>query len=128
MRALNGEVWFKLDRATAGGISAVNNARISMKRVAANLALAASLCPTWLQTCMFAWDGKPPAQDELDAYLDFVGSLAARGIAIEGVLLYGLARPPMQPEAVRLAVLPRSWMERFARDIEARGVTAKLAL
>lgn len=127
MRNLNGEVWFKLDRATTRGIGAVNNTRISMKRVAANLALSVSLCPTWLQTCMFAWDGKPPVQDELDAYLEFVGSLASRGVAIEGVLLYGLARPPLQPEAARLTALPRSWMERFARAIEARGVPVKLA-
>lgn len=127
MRDLNGEVWFKLDRATARGISAVNGARISMKRVTENLARAASLCPTWLQTCMFARDGKPPARAELDAYLEFVGSLAARGIAIKGVLLYGLARQPMQPEAARLTALPHAWMERFARQTEARGVAVRLA-
>jgi wyosine [tRNA(Phe)-imidazoG37] synthetase (radical SAM superfamily) len=120
-----GEVWFKLDRAAAAGMAEVNNVRSSMKRVADNIALSASLCRTWLQTCLFAWEGQPPGDRELDAYLEFVGNLAAAGVKIEGVLLYSVARPSLQPEAARITALPMSWMEGFARKISACGVPAR---
>jgi wyosine [tRNA(Phe)-imidazoG37] synthetase (radical SAM superfamily) len=125
--AAHGEVWFKLDRATPGGIGRVNNVNLSLKQIRANLAIAAGLCPTWLQTCMFAWDGLPPTDEELEAYLNFVGTLADAGIRIEGVLLYGVARPSQQPEAARISALPASWIEQFARAVNARGVRTRPA-
>jgi wyosine [tRNA(Phe)-imidazoG37] synthetase (radical SAM superfamily) len=122
-----GEVWFKLDRATPEGIRQTNSVQLSMKQVAGNLALAASMCTTWLQTCVFALDGRPPPDQELDAYLEFVGALAKSATRIEGVLLYGVARPSLQPEAARISALPPSWLEEFARRINARGVRTRLA-
>jgi wyosine [tRNA(Phe)-imidazoG37] synthetase (radical SAM superfamily) len=122
-----GEVWFKLDRATPEGMVEINNARMSMKRVAENIALSATLCSTWLQTCLFSLDGQPPAERELAAYLDFVGGLARRDVKIAGVLLYTVARPSLQPEAARIEPLPAPWMEEFARRISARGVPVRPA-
>ena len=45
LRALNGEVWFKLDSATRQGRQRINDTRSGMKQVARNLALAAKACP-----------------------------------------------------------------------------------
>lgn len=125
-QALGGELWFKLDRATAKGLRRINGAAISPERVLANLELAASICPVWLQTCLFALDGTPPAQTEQQAYLEFLRQAIARAIPIQGVLLYGLARPSMQPEAKRLEALPLAWMEAFAGQIRALGFQVKL--
>ncbi|MBI5938778.1 MAG: radical SAM protein [Betaproteobacteria bacterium] len=128
MSALDGEVWFKLDRATREGIRLVNNAELEPGRVYANLKTAALLCPTWLQTCMFALDGKPPSQAEIDAYLDLLARAKAEGLPLLGVLLYGLARPSLQAEAPRLANLPEAWLADFGRRIQARsGFTVKLS-
>jgi wyosine [tRNA(Phe)-imidazoG37] synthetase (radical SAM superfamily) len=126
MARLNGEVWFKLDRATAEGILKVNHTRLSLGALRENLRSSAALCPTWLQTCVFAMDGEPPPAKERQAYLDFIAQLQADGTPVRGVLLYGLARPSMQPEASRLSPLPREWMSKFAREIEAHGLVVKL--
>jgi wyosine [tRNA(Phe)-imidazoG37] synthetase (radical SAM superfamily) len=128
MAALNGEVWFKLDSATPEGAWLINGTRISLARTYDHLCTAAALCPTLLQTCVFARDGKPPGEVEQEAYLAFIARLVKERVPIKGVLLYGLARPSMQPEAERLLALPLSWMEQFAAEIEARGIPAKLSL
>jgi len=126
MAELEGEVWFKLDRATEQGIRKVNGSRITLARAQANLTAAAALCPTWLQTCMFAEDGHPPDETELKTYLEFVADTLRQGVPLRGVLLYGLARQPMQKGAERLSALPREWMEDFARRIAGLGLEVKV--
>ena len=126
MARLGGEVWFKLDSATADGRRRINGTRQTVPKMRENLCAAAKLCPTWLQTCVFALDGLPPADAEQEAYLSFIGGLRSEDVPLRGVLLYGLARPSMQPEAARLSALPREWMSSFAAKIEARGLAVKL--
>lgn len=127
MAKLNGAVWFKLDRASAAGMASVNDTQANMDKVDEHLVTAISLCQTWLQTCWFAIDGVPPSpQDEKD-YLSFVASVLRRGHALQGVLLYGLARPSMQAEAPRLSALPKEKLEEFAERIRGLGVTVKVS-
>jgi wyosine [tRNA(Phe)-imidazoG37] synthetase (radical SAM superfamily) len=123
---LGGEVWFKVDSATAEGIRLVNNVKLSPEAVRRHLEICANLCPTRIQTCLFAYDGAPPAETEQQAYLDFLAELRRRGIPVEGVLLYGLARPSMQAEASRLSALPGAWLDEMARRIEAVGMKVKV--
>ncbi len=127
MAALNGEVWYKLDSATEAGRRRINGTRMASARVQENIALAASLCPTWLQTCMFALDGQAPTAVEQQAYLMFVEALRLQRVPLQGVLLYSLARPPMQAEAPRLSALQADWMGAFAEKIENLGVAVKLS-
>lgn len=126
MAELNGEVWFKLDSVTREGRLRINSTRISVKRMRENLQLAAFLCSTWLQTCIFEIDGKPPAAIESAAYLKFTEELLREGVPLKGVLLYGLARPSMQPEATRLTKINQEWMEAFCARIRTLGLTVKL--
>lgn len=127
MRALNGEVWFKLDSATEAGMRRINSTRIGLKRVQVNLAIAARSCPTWIQTCVLAIDGEPPSVEEQRAYLRFLREQRESGLPVQGVLLYGLARESHQPEARRLSRLPARWLERYAEHIRALGITVKAA-
>lgn len=127
MAALNGEVWFKFDRATASGMRSINQTRISPDRQFERLAVAAHLCPTWLQTCMFALDGAQPSDAEQAAYLSAVERIRMQQIPLQGVLLYGLARPSMQPQASRLSALPAAWLEAFAEKIRAAGLPVKVS-
>lgn len=126
MAGLGGEVWFKLDSATANGMRRINSTRQTIEKVHDNLRMAALLCPTWLQTCVFEFDGQPPADIEREAYLKFISRLRAEKVPLQGVLLYGLARPSMQPEAARLSALSQEWMLNFAAEIEEQGVAVKL--
>lgn len=127
MARVRGEVWFKLDSATEAGRARINGWRADDERMFANLADCAARCPTWLQTCMFAWNGVPPSRAERDAYLAFVRRVRAEGVPVRGVLLYSLARPSHQPEAAELAALSAEWLEEFAAEIRAQGLDVKVS-
>ena len=122
----NGEVWFKLDSVTNAGMRRINNANITMRTVGKNLTTCAGLCPTWIQTCVFALDGEPPSTEEQEHYLDFLATTLAAGVKLKGVLLYGIARPSLQPEAPRLSRLPLAWLEQYAARISAAGLEVKI--
>lgn len=125
---LQGEVWFKLDSATDTGIKQINNAGYGISNARRNLELAANFCPTWLQTCVFALDGDPIPQRERNAYINFIKDLMEQQVPLKGVLLYGLARPSLQPEAPRLSALPVDWLEAYAAEIRASGVSVKVSI
>jgi wyosine [tRNA(Phe)-imidazoG37] synthetase (radical SAM superfamily) len=126
LAGMNGEVWFKVDRATEAGMRRINSTRTSMSRVRANLAVAASLCRTWVQTCMFAIEGEAPDEAEQAAYMGFLKACLDDGIALNGVLLYGLARTSFQPEASKLSPLPAGWLETFAQRIRTLGIVVRV--
>ena len=126
MASMNGEVWFKLDSATREGRLRINNTRMSLKQVRENITLAASLCPTWIQTCVLQINGEPPTDKEYNAYLKFISSLLQDNVPLKGVLLYGIARPSLQPEAAQLSKVTEAWVKAFSRKIIALGLTVKL--
>ena len=129
MAQLNGEVWFKLDRASEGGMALINDTKMTMDKVQQNLAIAIACCPnTWLQTCWFALDNKAPLAQDEDDYVDFLKGLLRGGISPQGVLLYGLARPSMQKEGSRLSALSSGQMESFAARIRMLGVDVRLSV
>ncbi len=127
MAGLGGEVWFKLDRATSEGMRLVNDTALEPEQHYQRLKKVAALCPTWIQTCMFALDGAPPPEPEIDAYLALLARARSESVPLRGVLLYGLARPSLQAEAPRLAPLPEEWMRALSRRIEALGLSVRLA-
>ena len=127
MAELNGEVWFKLDSVTQTGRLRINNTRASLQRMRENLQTAASLCPTWLQTCVFKLKGVHPDIHETDAYISFVRTLLQEGTRIQGVLLYTLARPALQPESSDLSKVDPDWIKTFADKIQMLGIPVKTA-
>jgi hypothetical protein len=128
MAEINGEVWFKLDRASEAGMQRINDTRTSMSKVRDNLAAAIALCPTWLQTCWFALDSEPPSQQDKCDYLEFVSALLRDGFKPQGVLLYSLARPSLQAEAHRLSALPAADLQAFAERIGKLGLPVKVSI
>ncbi len=121
-----GQVWFKLDRATDAGIEEVNSSRIGIRRTLANLATCARLAPTWIQTCLFARNGRPPDERELEAYVAALADLVRSAIPLEGVLLYGIERASHQPEAPELSKLSAKWLTAFAARVEATGLCVRV--
>jgi len=126
MAKLNGEVWFKLDRASDAGMLLVNDTRTGMNKVRSNLVASISSCRTWLQTCWFVLDGAAPSRQEEDDYLEFIATLLDDGHRPQGVLLYSLARPSMQAEAPRLSALPEKQLLSFADRIGKLGLPVKV--
>ena len=117
-----GEVWFKLDAGRAEGITRINGVRLSPRTVARNLAACAALCPTWVQRCVFRWDGQPPEAAELDAWLELLDSVSTQSGMLKGVLLYGVARPSLQPGAEHLSSLSAEEFAAIAARIEGKGL------
>lgn len=57
---LDGEVWFKIDRASETGIEQINGIRLTPEKIREALIQCAELAPTWIQTCYFAFDAMRP--------------------------------------------------------------------
>ncbi len=127
MAEVGGRVWFKLDSATQEGAARINSNTASVAERLRRLNEISRLCPTWIQTCMFARDGQPPSLVEREAYVAAVGQLLSDGAPLEGVLLYGLARPSMQPEAPTLSRLDAAWLEAFATEIRSLGIAVNVS-
>ncbi len=124
--ALGGEIWFKLDSATTEGVRRINQAHRSLAKTLHHLEICTHRCPTWIQTCFFAWDGQPPDEREQQAYLDALRTIRQWDRSVKGVLLYGLARPSMQPEALRLSALPLAWLAAMGEQIQSIGLQVQI--
>jgi len=123
-----GEVWMKVDAATDAAIARINGVDASVALLFKQVTAVAEVCPTWIQTCMLAWHGEEPSKDDIAAYLAFLGRLKEESVPIQGVLLYGLARPSLQPEAENISPLSSAWMEMMSSKIQAAGFPVKLSL
>ncbi|MCG2576735.1 radical SAM protein [Dechloromonas sp. XY25] len=110
-----GEVWFKVDRALDAEVAEINGVPGSQDKVLKNLQLCADLAPTWVQTCWFSLDGKVPSDESRQAYCDLLRQVSGK---LQGVHLYGLARPSQQPAAPRLAAVTPDELTAFGRQIE----------
>ena len=119
---IGGEVWFKIDSATSEGISQINQVRLSPIFIKRNFDLCARLCPTWIQTCVFGWEGKEIASREKQAYVNFLKELRLAGIPFRGVLLYGVARAPMGEKAPLISRLSPEALEKMANVIRELGI------
>ncbi|KON80712.1 radical SAM protein [Azoarcus sp. PA01] len=120
-----GEVWFKVDAGTRASLERINGVSLDPDVVARDLATSAGLCTTWVQTCMFRWDGVPPSDDDIDAYIKLLMRAGPERLA--GVLLYGIARASMQPEAVHLAPLDEAELEAIAVKVRKKGLMVRIS-
>ncbi len=126
LNQFQGQVWFKLDSATRLGRKKINEAGIPQKKYIDNLLLSASLCPTWLQTCVLKIDGNSQDVEEQAAYLRLLENILEQ-VNLQGVLLYTLARPSMQPEAQRLSKVSSQGLNDFARKIRSLGLEVRVS-
>ena len=128
----HGQVWFKLDSATEQGRELVNHAVLSLDKQTENLITSAQLCATWVQTCMLQFvpdhqDQGLTEADEQAAYLALLKQVSEQ-VSLQGVLLYSLARPSLQPEAENIASVSLAQLNDFAGRIEQLGLTVKASL
>jgi hypothetical protein len=128
LKSYGGEVWFKLDSATEEGRALINNAAQSGVASIENLLLSAKLCTTKLQTCLFDYDQQGLSDKEKLAYLDLLKRIKKCGCNLQQVMLYTIARPSLQPEAVRLAPLPVETLNAFADDIRLLGFDVAVSI
>lgn len=128
----NGQVWFKLDSATDLGREAVNHAGLSAQKQLDNLISSTNLCSTWIQTCVLGitsnqgQGGLLDAQEQ-QAYLELLANLIEQ-VSLQGVMLYSLARPSLQPEADIITRASMEQLQDFAEQIRSLGLRVKVSL
>jgi len=127
MATYAGEAWVKVDAASKEGIARINGVHVSPERLMQQVQSVAQMCPTWIQTCMLAWNGEAPHENDLLAYLDCL-ERQKNTQGLQGVLLYGLARASCQDESVHVSALDESWMQEFQTRIENIGFSVRLSL
>lgn len=116
---INGEVWFKLDAGNRAGFARINDIQMTPEAHIKRLKTCAALCPTLVQTCMFALDGIAPSEADIADYLALIKQV---GTEIKGVHLYSVARPSYQPEAPRLGRLDEAWLNQMAERIRTLAI------
>ncbi|WP_338620763.1 radical SAM protein [Paludibacterium sp. THUN1379] len=116
--AAGGEAWVKIDRGSEAGVREVNQVRQTPEQMRSKIERAAACCSVWVQTCMCCLDGAPPDEPAVTDYLNLLASLKG----IRGVLLYGLARPPMLEEGRTVSAVTPAWMQQLAARIQAQGI------
>jgi wyosine [tRNA(Phe)-imidazoG37] synthetase (radical SAM superfamily) len=121
LAAYHGEMWFKLDSATEVGRKLTNNTGQSQSKLLENISIASSLCPIKLQTCMLHYQDRLWTDSEQQAYLQLLQALKASEVAVQKIMLYSLARPSLQPEAMQLLAASDDEMQAFATKISALG-------
>lgn len=111
---INGEVWFKIDAGNRAAFARINDIQMTPEAHIKRLKTCAALCPTLVQTCMFALDGIAPSEADIADYLALIKQVSTE---IKGVHLYSVARPSYQPEAPRLGRLDEAWLNQMAERI-----------
>lgn len=120
LRRYGGEVWFKFDSADAAQRKLINNCVQSTAAALRNIRLAAGLCTTKIQTCVFDYRQQGWTGQQQQAYLDALKKIKG-DTAIDKVMLYTLARPSAQPEAEGLAKCPEDRLNALADKVRALG-------
>ena len=124
LKEMNGEVWFKVDSATEESIKTINQVNLKAHQILERLRNSINVCPTFMQTCIFTIDGKGPSEKDVDAYLQLVGEVKTD---IQGVHLYGLARPSLQPQAKSLGRISDEALEDIAKKLRNLNIATTVS-
>lgn len=119
LNEINGEVWFKVDAATEESIKTINQVNLKPHQILERLKMSTNVCPTFVQTCIFSIQGKGPSEKDIKAYVDLINEVKNN---IQGVHLYGLARPSLQPLAKNLARVDEATLENIAKKLRSLDI------
>ena len=124
LKEMNGEVWFKVDAATEESIKTINQVNLKPSQILERLKNSANVCPTFIQTCIFTIDGKGPSKKDIDAYVELINEVKS---IIQGVHLYGLARPSLQPQAKNLGRIDEEILQNIAKELRSLNITTTVS-
>ena len=124
LKEMNGEVWFKVDAATEESIKTINQVNLKPHQILERLKNSANVCPTFVQTCIFTIDGKGPSKKDIDAYVELINEVKS---IIQGVHLYGLARPSLQPQAKNLGRIDEEILQDIAKELRSLNITTTVS-
>lgn len=116
-----GEIWGKLDAGTDAFYAKVSVSRTPLSKIVENLGRAAARFPLRIQSLFFAYGDLVPDDREIEAYLDRLTEIGARG-PVAGVQLHTVARATAKSGC---HPMPLSWLRDLAAKVESRGFPAQ---
>ena len=99
----NGEIWAKLDAGTEEYYRLIERTNVPLKRVLENILATGREREIVIQSMFLRFDGKPPGDEEIDAYAGRLRTLLAGGCRIKAVHLYTVARSVADARATALS-------------------------
>ena len=124
LKEMNGEVWFKVDAATEESIKTINQVNLKPHQILERLKNSANVCPTFVQTCIFSINGNGPSEKDINAYIELINEVKSN---IQGVHLYGLARPSLQPQAKNLGRIDEEVLQDIAKELRSLNITTTVS-
>lgn len=121
--SLGGEVWFKLDAGTEGAYRQVNRSDVPFERVLKNLLATARQRPVVVQSLFSRWQGKAPADEEIEAWVARLQAVVEQGGALREVQVTTVARAPAEEGC---AALGQPALERIAARARTCGLTVSI--
>ena len=122
MSQLNGIIWFKVDSVTVPGIQTINQVTLSIQSIKNNLSIASTLCPTYIQTCIFKNKNQLPSKIEITAYIDFIITIKH---LIAGVLLYSTARPSALANGADITAVTQEFLLQIALPLQQASINVQ---
>jgi len=113
----NGEIWAKLDAGTQGYYELINKPNVPLTRVIENIIAVARQRPIRIQSLFMRVHGKPPADGEIDAFVDRLHEIVDAGGQIMEVQVYTVARRPAQDY---VSSLTEQELEHIAQKVRSR--------
>jgi wyosine [tRNA(Phe)-imidazoG37] synthetase (radical SAM superfamily) len=115
------ELWCKLDAGTEEYFQRVDGTRLPFGRILDNLLLVARERPIVVQSLFPAFDGAPPGDEEIAAWVERLREITARGGRVDHVQVYTVARAPSDP---RCGPVDAERLEAIAAAARAAGLDA----
>jgi len=118
------QIWAKLDAGTQEYMNAVNRTALSLEQVLDNILSVGRERAIVIQSLFPLFNGKEPAQEEIEAYVHRLLRLKEQGARISLVQVYSAHRTPHRPEC---AHLPLKSLSRIAHRVrEVTGLPAEV--
>jgi len=125
LQQMGGEVWFKLDAGNDPEMLAVNDARLPLSLHLQRLQACSMACRTWVQTAVM----QRRIADQLvttPALAGYVQALLPLKENIEGILLYGIARPSQQDTLASIQAPDIRLLQQYAEALRTQGFNVRL--
>ncbi|MDT8406206.1 MAG: radical SAM protein [Methylococcales bacterium] len=124
LAALDGEVWFKVDRGSAEGRMRVNSMMLDNALLLKRLEHCAQRCRTKIQTCLFEYQER--MSDELASFVSLMEQVRSR-TDIGDIMLYAPSRASTQPEAPELRYAPIETLQHWQKALQALGFSVTVS-
>lgn len=125
LNEMGGEVWFKLDAGNDAEMQAINASHLPLGLHMQRLHTCCSICPTWVQTAVVSrtMGEKTVTTPSLPEYLQVLVPLKAH---IQGVLLYGIARPSQQDTQGCILRTTEAMLRRYEEGLRTQGFRVRM--